>query len=274
MYRDDPLPDLGGLRILLAEDNETNQLVAGEMLRAMGAVVEIAADGAEALELAAARSYDALVVDIEMPRVSGEEVIRMIRAAAEPLASRPMIALTAFPREELGARLMAAGADAVLSKPIGGIAALGRAILAPLEARRAAAARAAPPPDALRAAGAAAADSDYAPSALDALRRSVGPELMDELLGKLLTDIAAAAETVRLASAPPEPDALRRASHVLMAVAGQAGAGTLARRAATLNAAARAADLDACAAAAPAVLSAAAGALLRLARARDEEARG
>ncbi|MGG7565070.1 response regulator [Rhodovulum sp. DZ06] len=268
-FLDDPLPDLGGLVILLAEDNETNQIVAGEMLRAMGAEVEIAADGAEALERAAGRPYDVLVVDIEMPRISGEDVIRLVRAADEPLASRPLIALTAYPREDVGARLLAAGADEVLSKPIDGIAAFGRAILAPLENRRAP--RAAPDaPEAMELAAVAAEASGFSPRTLDCLLRSVGPGMMIPLLDRLIEDIEAAAGTVRLASAPVQPEALRRAGHVLTAVAGSAGAGALAQRAEAMHAAAAAGDLDAALAAAPPLLREADAALARLRAVRQE----
>lgn len=247
--QDERLPDLAGLRILVAEDNISNQIVAGEMLRAMGAVVEIAGDGAEAMEMLSDRVYDALIVDIEMPRISGIDVIRAVRGSEEPLASRPILALTAYSQEDHGARIMAAGADAVLEKPIESVAALGRAVLAPMREGGRAGARARADRTAAGAAGAgtgagagidAGADAG-ADAALAALERSVGPEMMGQLLGKMIDDITAARDRIAAAALLGDMPALRAATHVLTAVSGMAGADALSRQAAALNERARAA---------------------------------
>ena len=63
--------DLAGLRVLLAEDNPTNQMVASQMLRSLNAEVTVCADGVEALERFESEPVDLVVVDIEMPRLSG-----------------------------------------------------------------------------------------------------------------------------------------------------------------------------------------------------------
>ena len=60
-----------GLRILLAEDNPVNQEVACEVLTAAGLLVDLAADGAEAVELAQLHDYDLILMDLQMPRVDG-----------------------------------------------------------------------------------------------------------------------------------------------------------------------------------------------------------
>ncbi len=109
---------LSGLRVLLAEDNPTNQLVAAQMLESLGASVVLAADGAEALEIVAREPFDVMLVDIEMPRVSGIEVIRTVRELSGPIAEVPMIALTAYVMREHRAAIDAAGADGVIAKPI------------------------------------------------------------------------------------------------------------------------------------------------------------
>lgn len=227
------LPDLSGLSILLAEDNPTNQLVATEMLRAMGAAVDVACDGAEAMEMLLAQDYDVLIVDIEMPRISGLDVVRAVRGSGGAAATRPVLALTAYPREDHGARILAAGADAVLTKPVESIAALGETILdscgrgprTPF-ARRIA-------PEAEGAAGGGIDPVDAAE--LAALLRSVGEASAPELLRRMTDDIGDAAEAVRRAAPAGDVAALRRACHVLSAVAGTAGAERLRALAAELH---------------------------------------
>ena len=113
---------LSGLRVLLAEDNPTNQLVAAQMLESLGASVLLAEDGAEALEIVAREPFDVMLVDIEMPRVSGIEVLRTVRGLSGPIAEVPMIALTAYVMREHRAAIDAAGADdslAALHDPFG-----------------------------------------------------------------------------------------------------------------------------------------------------------
>ena len=85
--------DLSGLNILLAEDNPTNQLVAVQMLESLGATVTLAVDGAEALEILDGKLFDVALIDIEMPRVSGIELIQRLREDRGPVADMPMIAI-------------------------------------------------------------------------------------------------------------------------------------------------------------------------------------
>ena len=255
------LPDLGGLRILLAEDNEANQIVASEMLRAMGASVDLADDGAAAVMLLADHVYDALVVDIEMPRVSGIDLIRAVRGGAEPLASRPILALTAYPPEDHGACILDAGADAIMTKPIGSIAALGEAVLAPLAERRGGGAATAAKPRAEAAATDAALRKE---NVLAALERSVGPELMAELLAKFIADIAEARDRMARAAAAGDLRGLRAATHVMISVAGAAGASALSAGAARLNRCAGDGDAPCCAILTPELVAEADAALDRL----------
>lgn len=231
------LPDLSGFTILLAEDNETNQWVASEMLGAMGARVDLAADGAEALEMLSARVYDALIVDIEMPRISGLDVIRAVRGGGGPQSRRPLIALTAYPREDHGASILSAGADLVMTKPIPSIEALGAAVLAapadtaPPDGPLTAAA----PDDPQRTVRPAPRAEHVAPDILSALIDAVGRDRMDELLGKVIHDIGEACETCARAAPAGDMDMLRGATHVMMSVSGTVGAVRLQRMAERLN---------------------------------------
>jgi len=110
-------------RVLLAEDNPVNALVAEEMLRSLGLDVVLAANGREALEAWSKGRFDAVLMDCQMPELDGLEATARIRAreAAEPdvpSASRiPIIALTANAFSEDRERCLAAGMDDFLAKP-------------------------------------------------------------------------------------------------------------------------------------------------------------
>jgi|CXWL01.1.fsa_nt_gi PAS domain S-box-containing protein len=109
---------IAGARILLVEDNELNQIVASQLLRRIGAEVDIASDGAEALERLRAASYDVVLMDIQMPNMDGYEATRRIRGelglAREVL---PVIALTASVLLEQRSRAIEAGMDDFVMKP-------------------------------------------------------------------------------------------------------------------------------------------------------------
>lgn len=226
-------PDLGrlkGMKVLLAEDNVTNQLVATQMLENLGAVVDVAADGAIALELVKSAEYDLLLVDIEMPRVSGLDVIRTIRNSPEPLASAPVIALTAYAMQEHREKIARAGADGLIPKPIISIQQFGLDILNYMD--EGAAARGAPSPKANAAQGNASIEL----SVYDSLAESMGPETMHDLLGKVETDMISIRSQIAAAKDSGDTDEMRGATHVLISVSGAIGAVKLQGQAEELNA--------------------------------------
>jgi len=115
-------PDSAGssLRILLAEDHPVNQKVAQIMLTKSGHTVEVAADGAQAVEAARRGGFDLILMDMQMPVLDGLEATRRIRAE-EAEQKRPrvtIIAMTANAREEDRATCLAVGMDDFVSKPI------------------------------------------------------------------------------------------------------------------------------------------------------------
>ncbi len=227
-----PGPDLGGARILLAEDNLTNQIVASQMLRALNAEVTICADGVEALERFEAVDPDLVVVDIEMPRLSGLDVIRAIRARDDARAQVPIVALTAYAMREHRERIAAAGADGLISKPITSIEALGRGLAAHIARRPAIL-----PSEGVRDAGEEAGPVIDMPT-FDALCSAIGPEMMAELLDKVISDLLSA--QTQMSAALPEVDrtVIRSTSHILISVAGALGAVRLQACARSLNGAA------------------------------------
>jgi len=108
------------LRILLAEDNETNQLVAQGILNSGGLQCDIAANGVEAVALATSRSYDLVLMDCQMPEMDGYTATRRIRARAAltPGTHLPIIALTASATATDREECLAAGMDDYLTKPV------------------------------------------------------------------------------------------------------------------------------------------------------------
>jgi CheY-like chemotaxis protein len=226
--------DLGGLRVLLAEDNPTNQMVATQMLRALNADVAVCSDGVEALERFEQEPFDVVVVDIEMPRLSGLDVIRAIRARTDARARIPVVALPAYALREHRDRVLEAGANGLISKPITSIEALGRDLAAHVGAPLSA-----PPAPAAEPRGAdAAAVVDAAIYA--ALVEAIGPEMMAELLDKVIVDLLNARAALSGAVEPLDRGPIRSASHILISVAGAIGATRLQSGARGLNAAAHA----------------------------------
>jgi CheY-like chemotaxis protein len=108
---------LEGLNLLVVDDNPTNRLVASRILESLGAVVDVAEDGLYGLEALGLQSYDAILMDVEMPRMGGLEATRRIRAFPEPVGATPIIGLTANVEPQKWVEYRAAGMDGVVGKP-------------------------------------------------------------------------------------------------------------------------------------------------------------
>lgn len=231
---------LDGLKILLAEDNPTNQMVAVQMLESLGASVTLAVDGGEALEKVQEDEFDVMLVDIEMPRVSGIEVIRALRGSNGPLAEMPLIALTAYVMQEHRVAIDEAGADGVIAKPILSIEQFGEDILSYMAKRGASRKQ----PVDLSAGDSALGEPEMEMQTYQNLADAIGPEAMRELLGKVLSDIEMSHITITQALRGTNYKAIRTATHVLISVAGAIGAVGLQRRATILNEAGNNLDED------------------------------
>ena len=209
-------PDLSGLRILFAEDNMTNQLVVTQMLRAMGAEFETAPDGMEALQLFENGQFDVVLLDIEMPRMSGLDVLRRIRSRTDDLRNIPVIALTAYAMREHRERINEAGADGMIAKPILGLEEFGNAILQHASILPQAAT------DVSQAANDGAPTTENANS-FEALETTIGADLMDELMSKVVIDLDDVREGIEAGLAKNDISKIKSASHVLISVAGAIG---------------------------------------------------
>ena len=105
------------LRILLAEDNATNQMVAIAWLEAMGHRVDAVASGEEAIDAVATVPYDLVLMDVMMPDTDGLAATEVIRAMPGPVRNIPIVAVTANVFDQHRQACLDAGMDAVLGKP-------------------------------------------------------------------------------------------------------------------------------------------------------------
>ena len=108
---------LRGVRVLVAEDNITNQEIALAILEGAGLVVKIANNGKEAVAAVHESQFDALLMDIQMPVMDGYEATRQIRKDAE-FKNLPIIAMTAHAMKEDEERCLKAGMSDYISKPV------------------------------------------------------------------------------------------------------------------------------------------------------------
>lgn len=244
-------PMLG--RILLAEDGETNRMVATAFLERAGYEVIHAANGREALEAMEGMTFDAVLMDIAMPVMDGLEATRRIRALPPPAGLTPIIALTADAAEEDRRRCLDAGMNDHLPKPLerGQLLAAAARWTAPQPAaaplaekpgpsasddgllswgggkkpgRGEALAFAAPVADPAPAAPAADPFDDGVLNveALQQLERDLDREMLTSLIGQFLEE--AAGRVARLNGGAGDVAMLRREAHTLKSTAGTFGA--------------------------------------------------
>jgi len=127
----------GQVRVLVVEDEAVNRMATVAMLKKLGYAAEAVEDGDQAPKALATEAFDVVLMDIQMPRVSGDEATRRIRQGCHPGVDPdiPIIALTAHAMDGDRERYLACGMDDYLSKPVE-LSALGRAV-ARAAARRA-----------------------------------------------------------------------------------------------------------------------------------------
>jgi signal transduction histidine kinase/DNA-binding response OmpR family regulator/uncharacterized membrane protein affecting hemolysin expression len=112
---------VGSLRVLLAEDNRVNQVVASRMLEKMGHSIVVAENGKEALSLLAQQTFDLVLMDVQMPEMDGLTATEKIREGEVQSRSHiPIIAVTAHAMTGDRELCVSAGMDGYVTKPING----------------------------------------------------------------------------------------------------------------------------------------------------------
>ncbi|WP_119422344.1 PAS-domain containing protein [Desertibaculum subflavum] len=172
---------LDGYRVLVVEDNETNALVAESLLKRLGATVDLARDGEEAVAAAGRRRFDAILMDVNMPVMNGLAATRAIRALGGENGWLPIIACTANAFGEDVEACRAAGMDDFLAKPFSATR-LASVLLRNLGQHDAGEV----PPMAPSPADVAAAPPIVDRAALTALRQDVGLEAVEDLVAGFL----------------------------------------------------------------------------------------
>jgi two-component system sensor histidine kinase/response regulator len=226
------------LRVLVAEDNQTNQLVATEVLGRLGIAVDLANDGREAVDMArrGRDRYAAILMDVQMPRMDGLEATRMLREDPA-FASLPILAMTANAmRQDLDACL-AAGMNDTVTKPIDR-AALVRTLRKWLPAPRSAShAPVVPSSGPERPTPSPRLEGVDLPGT--ARRLGLSLESVRLLLLRFAEDERTTLEALRASVAASDPPAARRHAHALAGAAGNLGVEEVRAAAKALEEAAR-----------------------------------
>ncbi|WP_170149524.1 hybrid sensor histidine kinase/response regulator [Rhodoplanes roseus] len=220
------------LRLLLVEDNGTNQLVVTRMLKSFDIVIRIAEDGLQALAAVAEASFDVILMDVRMPGMDGLEATRRIRARGGRSATMPIVALTAnaFPDDVQACR--DAGMTGFIAKPVRKavlIEALAQAVQAVAYGGAGVEDEAEPRgPDPV-----AVPVHDAAVAAL--LREEIGDDGFAETLACFLEDSRRRLGVLRLLAAGADRKTLGIEAHTLKGAAGALGFRRLAEVALTLE---------------------------------------
>jgi signal transduction histidine kinase/CheY-like chemotaxis protein len=216
----------GPLRVLVAEDNRVNRLVATRVLQRQGHDVEAVEDGAAALAAVRGGCFDLVLMDVMMPGMDGLQATRAIRALPAPAGRVTVIGLTASASRDSEAACRAAGMDGFAPKPIT------PERLSDEIARvcGTAAASAAPPAEAPVAAAGA-----IDPAALEKLDAALGAGTAADIVAVFLSDVPARLDRMRALAAGGAADSLAREAHALAGSAGTLGLRALAAAARALE---------------------------------------
>jgi signal transduction histidine kinase/DNA-binding response OmpR family regulator/HPt (histidine-containing phosphotransfer) domain-containing protein len=235
----------GPRRILLAEDNPTNRILALRILERKGHTVLIADNGKEAVELLAKHDVDVVLMDVQMPVMGGFEATRAIRERDRSTGRHtPIIAMTAHAMKGDRERCLDAGMDDYISKPIDS------ARLLSLVAQTDASAPSPVPPVPVTAAAPAAAPAAAAPRGracdVDAFIARVGGdvELAREMSILFIPDAVRLLDAIRDAVAEGNAERLRQEAHALKGAAGNFGAALVVAGASDLEMIGKSGDLS------------------------------
>ncbi|TAL01797.1 MAG: response regulator [Rhodospirillaceae bacterium] len=220
------LPDMK-IDVLLAEDNSTIQLLVTQMLELSGHVVTVAENGMQATERAAAKKFDIILMDMQMPVMAGTEAVRNIRSGSGPSANTPIIALTADAILENRKLFLDAGCDAVVTKPIEWdiLAQTIRAFIGSPRPMSSVSDNASTHvPVAVNADGTESRAALFDPARIEELQNDLGPATTRELLARCLVAMGQQLSDIRLSTSMGDPAKAKRAAHDLKGICAQFGA--------------------------------------------------
>ena len=238
-------------RVLVAEDNSANQKIASLMLQSLNCSVDVATNGAEAVEMLGALPYDVVFMDCEMPVMDGFEATKAIRAMPGGKARIPIVAVTAQAMSGDRERCLDAGMDDYITKPVQAkdfLAALERWACenktsndkASANAHANASAESAPEAQidaqAPEESTVSATSATSATSALDAsvlanlraLAQATDISLLQEIIDAFLCDSTMRLESLRQAAAEGDAQVLKQAAHALKGASANIGAKVMA----------------------------------------------
>jgi CheY-like chemotaxis protein/HPt (histidine-containing phosphotransfer) domain-containing protein len=224
----------GEKKILLAEDNGINRQIVVSMLAKLGLTVDIARNGAEAVDAVQRSGYDLVLMDVQMPVLDGLEATRRIRALTGTGAVTPIIAMTAHAMNGDREKCLAAGMNDYVAKPIdpdGFIAAVRRWLQA----------------DVPESAGRPRTDAEapvFDEGPLSRFKAGVPAEDFDRIMVSWIANLEQRLSSIAAHAAAGDAQAMRREAHNLAGSAGTFGAMRLAEASRELEEACRSDNPD------------------------------
>jgi CheY-like chemotaxis protein/HPt (histidine-containing phosphotransfer) domain-containing protein len=245
------------LRVLIAEDHAVNQKVALGMLNRLGFAADVAANGPEVLDAVTRRTYDLILMDVQMPEIDGLETSRILRSWLPQELQPRIVAVTAHAAEEDRDRCLEAGMDAYIEKPVR-IAQLSTALRQTSRLAVPDVPPRLPPrpatvgngPDGARAHGPdvtaskEAVASGFDPSLLEELLELLGPEGTEQLVDLYLSGSPQEIGNLGLACANRDAVAVEGAAHRIRGASANLGGSEVARIALALEQMGAAGDLS------------------------------
>lgn len=209
-------------RVLLVEDNRVNQQVAMRFLDRLGQDVVIAANGAEAVSMAASSRFDVILMDMQMPVMDGIQATIEIRKGGGLNAETPIVAMTANASDDDRQQCRQAGMQGFESKPIS-LDRL-RAVLAanasvPIACKETATSAAEPAQDQTL----SGSSEEFDRGRRKELTEALGEEVFEELLDSYFTDAAELLDELHVALATGDPSGIDKALHTLKGMAANLG---------------------------------------------------
>ena len=233
---------LEGLRILLAEDGPDNQLLIRTVLSKAGAEVEVVENGLLAVQVATARPFDLVLMDMQMPEMDGYEATCQLRAKGY---ETPIVALTAHALSSDRDRCIDAGCADYMTKPIDRVVLIGRILKHTSRQQPATAEALAVPGTPVDQSGTVAEELN--PPAVDAIASQFADDPdMAEVIEAFVRQLPDRCQSMREALKNSDLPTLQRLAHQMKGSGGSYGYPVLTQAGSELESAAKAGDQEAC----------------------------